>query len=127
MVVRNHPMSPKDTTKLGAAIRRHREAAGLTQLALANQIGVPASTIFRLEKGEFGRPDPNKLARLAEALGIEAEELYALAPYPELPEMAPYLRAKYGMSAEAVAEAEAFFAELKKRDRKGGQHGNRRR
>ena len=121
-------MNPRDTTKLGNAIRRYRQAAGLNQLALANQIGVPASTIFRLEKGEFGRPDPDKLARLADALGVEAEELYALAPYPELPEMAPYLRAKYSMSTEAVAEAEAFFAELKKRDKKtGGQRGKRRR
>lgn len=122
-------MSPKDTTKLGAAIRRHRLTAGLSQLALAKQIGVPASTIFRLEKGEFGMPDPDKLARLADALGIEAEELYALAPYPELPDMAPYLRAKHGMSDEAVAEAEAFFADLKQRDKhpRGGTRGKRRR
>jgi transcriptional regulator with XRE-family HTH domain len=121
-------MSPsKSTTKLGNAIGRHRKAAGLSQLALANKIGVPASTVFRLEKGEFGMPDPEKLARLAEALGIEAEELYALAPYPQLPEMAPYLRAKYGMSEEAVAEAEEFFANLKKRDNRGGRGGKRRR
>ncbi len=118
-------MSPKDTTKLGAAIRRHRKAAGLSQLALAKEIGVPASTIFRLEKGEFGRPDPDKLARLAEALDIEAEELYALTPYPALPDMAPYLRAKHGFSEEAVAEAEAFFADLKQRDKQGGRRGKR--
>jgi transcriptional regulator with XRE-family HTH domain len=119
-------MSPKDTTKLGVAIRRHREKAGLSQQALAQKIGVPASTVFRLEKGEFGMPDPDKLGRLAEALGIEAEELYALAPYPRLPEMGPYLRVKHGMSEEAVAEAESFFAELKKRD-KGGRRGKPRR
>ena len=121
-------MSPKDTTRLGTAIARYRKKAGLSQLALAKQIGVPASTIFRLEKGEFGMPDPDKLSRLADVLGIEAEELYALAPYPDLPEMAPYLRAKHGMSAEAIAEAEAFFADLKKRDKKpGGRRGKRRR
>lgn len=120
-------MSPKNTSKLGTAIARHRKAAGLSQLALAKKIGVPASTIFRLEKGEFGRPDPEKLARLAEALGIEAEELYALAPYPDLPEMAPYLRAKFGMSDEAVSEAEDFFAELKQRDKQGGRRAKRRR
>lgn len=130
MWLRNREVSPsKSTVKLGNAIRRHRKAAGLSQLALANEIGVPASTVFRLEKGEFGMPDPDKLARLADALGIEAEELYALAPYPDLPDMAPYLRAKYGMSAEAVAEAEEFFAQLKKRDGKkaGGRGAKRRR
>lgn len=124
MCLRNQLVSPKNTSKLAAAIRRHRKAAGLSQLALANKIGVPASTIFRLEKGEFGRPDPDKLARLAEALGIEAEELYVLTPYPQLPEMGPYLRTKHGMSAEAIAEAEAFFEELKKRDA-GGRRGKR--
>jgi len=118
-------MSPKDTTKLGTAIRRHREKAGLSQSALAAAIGVPASTVFRLERGEFGRPDPEKLARLAEALSIEAEELYALADYPELPDMAPYLRAKYRMSEAAVQEAEEFFAKLEKRDKKGGGRGKR--
>jgi len=120
-------MSPNDTSKLGAAIRHHRQAAGLSQLALANQIGVPASTVLRLERGEFNRPDPEKLARLAEALEIEAEELYALAPYPDLPEMAPYLRAKYGMSEEAVAEAEEFFADLEQREKHGGRRGKPRR
>jgi DNA-binding XRE family transcriptional regulator len=122
-------MSPKDTTKLGKAIKRHREAAGLSQYALAQQIGAPPSTILRLERGEFGMPDPDKLARIAEALGIEAEELYALGPYPDLPEMAPYLRTKYGMSDEAVAEAEEFFSSLAKRERrkKGGRRAQRRR
>lgn len=121
-------MSPnKNTARLGKAIRRHREAAGLSQAALAKAIGVPASTVFRLEKGEFGMPDPDKLSRLADALEIEAEELYALAPYPALPDMAPYLRTKYGMSDEAVAEAEAFFQELKQRDKKQGGSGAKRR
>lgn len=120
-------MSPKNTSKLGKAIKRHRKAAGLSLYALGQEIGMPHSTILRLERGEFGMPDPEKLARIAEALGIEAEELYALGPYPDLPEMAPYLRAKYGMSDEAVAEAEEFFAGLSKRERrkKGGQRAKR--
>ena len=55
----------------------------------------------------------NKLERLAEALGIDPEELFADYPAPDkLPDMAPYLRAKFGMSDEAVAEAERLFAEL---------------
>ncbi len=121
-------MSPtKNTVKLGAAIRRHRKKAGLSQSALANAIGVPASTVFRLENGEFGMPDPEKLARLADALGIEAEELYALAPYPDLPDMGPFLRALFGMSDEAVAEAEEFFAALKTRDKGAGGRGGKRR
>jgi len=118
-------MSPHSTSKLGATIRRYREKASLSQRALARQAGLSHTTVIRIEGGEFGRPDPEKLARLADALEIDAEELYALAPYPDLPEMAPYLRTKYGMSDEAVAEAEAFFAELERRDKREGRRGKR--
>jgi len=118
-------MSPHSTSKLGATIRRHREKAKLSQRALARLAGLSHTTVIRIEGGEFGRPDPEKLGRLAEALEIDAEELYALAPYPDLPEMAPYLRTKYGMSEAAVAEAEAFFAELEQRDKQEGRRGKR--
>lgn len=120
-------MSPKDSTSLAETIRRHREAAGLSQLALARMIGVPASTVFRMERAEVEAPDPDKLQRLAAALEIDPEELFSQYPAPErLPEFAPYLRAKYGMSAEAVAEAEQFFAGLAEREKpKGGRRGKR--
>lgn len=125
-------MSPKNAAKLADTIRRHRTAAGITQPDLAQAIGVPASTVFRLEQGEVRAPDPDKLQRIAAVLGIDAEEFFALYPAPErLPEFAPYLRAKYGMSAEAVKEAEQFFADLEKRSqpkpqpRQGGRRAKR--
>lgn len=125
-------MSPKNAAKLAQTIRRRRTAAGITQPDLAQAIGVPTSTVFRLEQGDVRAPDPDKLQRIATVLEIEAEELFALYPAPErLPEFAPYLRAKYGMSAEAVKEAEEFFAELetrrspKPKSRKGGANAKR--
>lgn len=119
-------MSPKDPASLAQTIRRHRERAGLSQQALAKKIGVPASTVMRLERGDIAAPDPDKLERLAAALQIEPEELFAQYPAPEkLPDMAPYLRAKYGMSASAVTEAEEFFAELAKKDKHGGRRAKR--
>lgn len=125
-------MSPRDAASLAETIRRHREAAGLSQLALAKKVGVQASTVFRLERGEVEAPDPDKLQRLAAALEVDPEEFFALYPAPErLPEFAPYLRAKYGMSADAVKEAEDFFADLEKRSQpkpkpgKGGRRAKR--
>ena len=124
-------MSPRDAANLAKTIRRHREAAGLSQAALAREIGVPPSTVFRLELGEIAAPDPDKLQRLAAALSIDPEELFARYPAPDrLPEVVPYLRAKYGMSAAAVAEAERFFSELEAREqnkqpKKGGRRGKR--
>lgn len=127
-------MSPRDVASLAKSIRRHREAAGLSISGLAREAGLEPSTVLRLEAGEFEAPDPNKLQRLAAALGIDPEEFFAHYPAPErLPEIAPYLRAKYGMSSEAVAEAERLFAELearhqpkKKQQRStGGRRGKR--
>lgn len=122
-------MSQRDAAKLGNRIRRRREAAGLSLGALAKAIGVPPSTILRMERGEVGAPDPDKLERLAKALEIDPEDLFSLYPDPkQLPEFAPYLRAKYGMSAEAVEEAEKFFAELETKaaaKQKGGGRGKR--
>jgi transcriptional regulator with XRE-family HTH domain len=123
-------MSPRDAASLAKSIRRHREAAGLSINALAREARLPPSTVLRLEAGEIEAPDPDKLQRLAAALAIDPEEFFAHYPAPEkLPDFAPYLRAKYGMSAEAVAEAEQFFAELESRQkpkrRKGGRRGNR--
>lgn len=88
---------------------------------LARAVGVPDSTILRLERGEIDAPNPNLLERVGVALELEPEDLFVAYPAPErLPNMAPYLRAKFGMSDEAVAEAEQFFADLAEKDRKGG-------
>lgn len=131
MDARTSHMSRRDPTRLASYIRRHREAAGLSIRGLARASGMQPSTVLRLERGEVETPDPDKLERLAGVLEIDPEELFARYPAPEgLPEMTPYLRAKFGMSKEAVAEAEAFFAELDKRHgkkgkTKGGRRGKR--
>jgi transcriptional regulator with XRE-family HTH domain len=125
-------MSPRDAHNLARSIRHHREAAGLSINALARAAGLPPSTVLRFEAGEYEAPDPDKLERLAGALGVDSEEFFAHYPAPErLPDFAPYLRAKFGMSKDAVAEAEQFFAELEAREKrkkgpkKGGRRGNR--
>jgi hypothetical protein len=52
------------------------------------------------------------LWRLAQALGIDVEDLYLDAGYSDgrgLPGFAPYLRAKYDLPDDAVAQLEAHF------------------
>ena len=113
-------MPPKKAKQLGTFLRRNREAKGLSLGAIASEARVERSTLLRLERGDFAVPDPDKLHRIAAALEVDAEELFARYPSPEaLPDFAPYLRAKYGMSDQAIAEAEEFFSGLDK-NRKGG-------
>jgi UTP--glucose-1-phosphate uridylyltransferase len=73
----------------GQLIRQSREAAGISQRALAQKVGLDVSYINRLESGER-RPRRATLLKLASALGIKGAELDAwfmasdLAPMPLL-------------------------------------------
>lgn len=121
-------MSTADARKLAAAIRRHRKAKGLTQPELAAAVGVPASTIYRLERGEFRAPKPEKLQRIARVLDVEFEELFELAGYaaPELPEVPVYLRRKFDdLSDDGLARVERYIEQVRKQEAKGGSDAKR--
>lgn len=60
-------------TRLVEAVRRKREAAGLSIRALSAVVGVSFSTLARIERGE-GEPDNNSKIRLLEWLGADADE-----------------------------------------------------
>ncbi len=68
----------KDTTKrtnqIGAAIRKQREAMGLTIGRLAKQVGVVRNTIANYESGKT-EPSASDLVRLAKALGCQVTDL----------------------------------------------------
>lgn len=59
-------------TRLVKAVRRKREADGLSIRALSALVGVSFSTLARIERGE-GLPDNNSKIRLLEWLGPDAE------------------------------------------------------
>ena len=59
---------------LGRRIRRLRNSAGLTQVALAGAAGIGRVTLVRLEKGEH-TPRYKTLERIARALGVDVSEL----------------------------------------------------
>lgn len=60
-------------TQLVSAVRRKREAEGLSLRALSAVVGISFSTLARIERGE-GLPDNNSKIRLLEWLGADAEE-----------------------------------------------------
>ena len=119
-------MTISKAKQLGRFIRRHREAKGLSNNALAREVDVDNATILRMERGDFQSPSPQILQRIGRALDVAVEDLYALAGYtmPEgLPELAPYLRAKYDLPDKAVKELDSYFKTLQ--DRYGGKKGGR--
>lgn len=106
-------MTIKSTKTLGSVVRAKRQQRQLTVRGLARAIDVAPSSISRLEDDQF-RPSDDILRRLGRVLKINLDELRALAP-GELPRFAPYLRAKYDLDDEAVAELESHFEAVSRR------------
>jgi non-specific serine/threonine protein kinase len=58
----------------GKLLRAHRLAAGLTQVELATRAGLSAGSVKDLERGVRHRPQPSTAHRLADALGLTAND-----------------------------------------------------
>jgi transcriptional regulator with XRE-family HTH domain len=69
------------TNELGELLRTRREALRLTQRSLAQKLGVEASYVAFLEGGRR-KPSLKLVARIADTLGLDREELLVLA-HPE--------------------------------------------
>lgn len=109
-------VNSNNPSQLAKALRQARRRSGLTVRQVADDAGMTPATVSRLETGHIESPRPDHLARLARTLGLELEDLYALAGYlmPEgLPELRPYLRTKYGLSDRAVEQLDEYFQALK--------------
>jgi transcriptional regulator with XRE-family HTH domain len=63
-----------NTAELGNAIRRRREQQGMSLRELADETGVSASTLSRIENGT-GKPDADNIARLAAWLDMPIERV----------------------------------------------------
>jgi transcriptional regulator with XRE-family HTH domain len=123
-------MSDTRAKQLGRDIAKARKAKGLSMHALANAVGMNVAAIHNLENGKVKEPRPAKLAKIAEMLDIRVEDLYSTIGYTvasELPELAPYLRAKYQLSNAEVKQLNGVFSALaEKKSKKGGRRGSSR-
>jgi transcriptional regulator with XRE-family HTH domain len=99
--------------KFGAFIRREREAKEIGLREMAKKIGVSPTYLSKVERDEFPPPAEDKVRKVAGVLGLDADELLALAGrvasdltdiIRERPrEMADFLRAAKGLTAEDMA------------------------
>lgn len=104
-------MASKNRT-LGSVLRAKREELGLSLRAVGEAADLAPSSVMRLENDEIGATD-DTVRRLAKALQTNYRDLATLAG-GKLPNFAPYLRAKYDLSPEAIAELEGHFAAVTK-------------
>lgn len=101
---------------LGEYIRDRRLSRGLSLNDAAVESGLHLSYWSKLENGQYEAPSPKHLKAIARTLRVAIEDLYALAGYDipkRLPTFKPYLRAKYQLPPEAVADLERYFELLR--------------
>jgi transcriptional regulator with XRE-family HTH domain len=112
-------MTPENARKLGAELRKRREALGLSLRQLEELSGVDDTTIVRLEAGRSQRPATEKLQRLAVALDVPLEDLLITAGIQTdrgLPTLRPYMRTKYPqLPEEAQVDLDRYLGRLAKR------------
>lgn len=109
---------------IGRSLQQGRERLRLSLRQLEAITGIPRATLHHLEHDEIGQPNPRLLHQLAAALELNRDDLFALVGYrpsTDLPSLAPYLRAKYQLSPEALAEAQAALQRvLARHDQRAG-------
>jgi transcriptional regulator with XRE-family HTH domain len=113
-----------DRRELGAAafgefLREQRKAAGLSITQMASKLGISRPYLGKLERGAIKHPAPIMLSKIAKRLDMHLEDLYALAGLTlptDLPDFAPYLRAKHpDWPTPVITELDNFCDFLKHR------------
>ena len=130
-----------NTEELGRAVRRKRNEANLSLRDVADETGVSASTLSRIENGT-GKPDADNIARLTAWLDVPMERILsgrsteeqqqsAVVYYPResTPEIVEaHLRADRNLSAEtAEALSELFRVAYNQFSRAGAEKTTRKR
>jgi transcriptional regulator with XRE-family HTH domain len=107
----------------GAMVRREREAKGIGLREMAKKIGVSPTYQSKFERDEFPPPAEDKIKKIAEIIGRDADELLALAGrvssditeiikrHPV--ELAALLRTTKGLSTEDIARLARRAREVK--------------
>jgi transcriptional regulator with XRE-family HTH domain len=102
--------------QLGDYVRSRRLSIGLSLTDAADASDLDPSYWNKLENGHYQKPAPQHLSAIAEVLGVAVEDLYGLAGYDvptRLPSFQPYLRAKYNLPPQAIADLERYFEYLR--------------
>lgn len=97
---------------LAEFIRLRRVSLGISCMDAAKACHLDRSYWNKLENAHYHQPAPELLQRIAKVLQVAPEDLYTLAGYAipkSLPTFRPYLRAKYDLPPEAIAELERYF------------------
>jgi transcriptional regulator with XRE-family HTH domain len=114
-------MTDEQAKKLGALIVQARSRQHISTRRLAQMAGVPQPWLVRVEQGLFNDPAPERLTRVAEALGIDPARIDRVTHNHlanSLPSLHTYFRSKEKASPEEIADIEAAIKRVRKKHRR---------
>lgn len=95
---------------VGASIRRHRTAKGLTQAQLAEAIGRSVDLLSRIERGESA-PSFETIEALFQKLGVTPAELFGGQPADQAP-LSPELASTVRFLEDATDKEARWLSRL---------------
>jgi transcriptional regulator with XRE-family HTH domain len=108
-------MNDAQAVRLGRLLAQARRNKGLSLRAAAEIAGVEHIWLTRVEQGFFNQPAPERITRVAEALGIDPERIDRITKghvSNSLPGVRTYFRAKYDLTAEEIDQIEHTVTEI---------------
>jgi|SRR5687767_5224664 len=111
-------MNDDNRHTFGQFLRHRRQQQGLSLKDVAVRAGVSKTFVYDVENGTVPIPPLPRLRALARALDLDEAELLDVAGH--LPEMGPYLRAKYDLPEPSAEQVEAFVRFIQQRAKEEG-------
>lgn len=114
-------MNDVQATRLGRRLAIARRNRNLSLRDVAEQAGVTFNWLWRVEQGAFNQPHPERLSKVIEVLGVDAEQIDRMTEghvSSNLPGLRTYFRAKYGLTPAEIEQVEQTVSELQQQHRK---------
>lgn len=108
-------MTEAQALRLGQLVLRARTRRGWSLATLQEQTGIDMSWLNRVERGLYLQPAPERLAKLAEVLGIDPVAIDRASENhlsQSLPSVRTYFRSTAHATPEQLDEIEAAVAEI---------------
>ena len=106
----------REKERFGAFIRREREAKEIGLREMSKKIGVSPTYLSKVERDEFAPPAEDKVRKIAEIIGCDADELVGRAgrvpselseiikQHPHRHALTALLRTTKGLTAEDISK-----------------------
>jgi serine/threonine protein kinase/class 3 adenylate cyclase/sugar lactone lactonase YvrE len=104
-------MKAPEASAVGELLREHRLRRGWTQEELAERAAISPRSVSDLERGAERGHYPHTIYRLAEALGLEADERAAFETAARVPQAPP--GSPSGLPAEATSVLTFMFSDVR--------------